>query len=249
VASDDFIARTLITGRPNRRMPALAAPGASLDPTAVTGLISFLREQLGSSPALRDLIALAPDPALGDRMYRDECASCHGAAGEGTPLGSPLAAADRVLTPERAYEATVRGVPNTAMPAYGSRPPEALAAVLRHIQALPRTGASRTTWIQSGGLTASADRGADLYGRICIGCHGPNGEGRVGPALANPAFREAASTDFIAATVMRGRSGTPMPSFGRDNVGYPRLTAPEVLDITAFIRERLGTAPPAQGVQ
>ena len=64
-----------------------------------------------------------------------------------------------------------------------------------------------------------------------------------------PAFRQAATPEFISMTVMRGRSGTPMPSFGRDNVGYPRLTAPEVLDLTAFIRERLGTPPPAQGAQ
>lgn len=247
VASDDFIARTLTTGRPNRRMPAFAAAGGALDATDVERLIVYLREQLGPAPALRDLNAQPPDPMLGERTYRDDCAACHGVAGEGTPLGSPLAAADRPLTLERAYEATVRGVPQTAMPAYRARPPAALAAVLRYIQTLPRTAANRAAW--TSGVEGSPEAGEALYARICIGCHGPNGEGKVGPALANPAFQQAASPEFIAATIVRGRAGTPMPSFGRDSVSYARLTATEVLDLTAFIRERLGKAPRAQGAQ
>jgi hypothetical protein len=40
-----------------------------------------------------------------------------------------------------------------------------------------------------------------------------------------------------------------MPSFGRDSAAYPRLTAAEVLDIAAFVRERLGRTPPAQGAR
>jgi mono/diheme cytochrome c family protein len=249
VASDEFIARTLTTGRPSRRMPAVAAPGGALDAAAVGGLIGFLREQLGPVPTQQALEALTPDPAIGAQTYRDECASCHGGAGEGSPLGPPLAPSDRLLTPERAYRATVRGVANTAMPAYGSRPPAALASVLRFVQALPKTGAARAVWTPGTGATVSADRGADAYARLCAGCHGAGGEGKSGPALANPAFRQAATPEFISMTVMRGRAGTPMPSFGRDNVGYPRLTAREVLDLTAYVRERLGTPPPAQGAQ
>jgi mono/diheme cytochrome c family protein len=249
VASDAFITSTLTTGRPNRRMPALGAPGASLGAEDIAGLIAFLRGRRPPAPTLDDLRAQPQDPALGRQTYRDDCAGCHGESGEGTALGSPLAAADLPLTMERAYDATVRGVAGTAMPAYGSRPAGALAAVLRHIQELPRTEASRKNWTAGAGHTADAERGAELYSRACAGCHGANGEGKVGPALANPGFQKAASAEYVAATVARGRAGTPMPSFGRDNVAYQRLTAPEILDLTAFVRERLSAPPRAQGAQ
>lgn len=241
VASDAFIANTLSTGRPNRRMPALAASGGALDRAAVTSLVALLRARLGPAPSLSDLSARPADPALGALVYHDECAACHGDRGEGTALGSPLAPADRPLTNDRAYDALVHGVPDTAMPAYSDRPAAALAAVLRHLQVLPRTAAIRATWVAGVG---AADRGADLYDRNCAGCHGPAGGGRVGPALANPGFLQAATSGYLAATIVRGRAGTPMPSFGRDSVGYARLTGDEVLDLTAYIRERLGRTPP-----
>jgi mono/diheme cytochrome c family protein len=244
VASDEFIVSTLRTGRPNRRMPALAAPGATLDDAAVTGIVAYLRGRLGVAPSQASLGAIPADIAVGVQTYRDDCAACHGDAGEGTSLGPPLAAADRPLSDERAYTATVHGVPGTAMPAYADRPPAALAAVLRFMKTLPRTGTSRAAWSLG---TGNAADGAALYGSTCAGCHGAAGEGKVGPALANPAFRQAATTAFIGATVVRGRAGTPMPSFGRDSAVHPRLTAREVLDVAAFVRDQLGRTPPVQG--
>lgn len=244
VATDEFITGTLTTGRPNRRMPAMGAPGGTLDPAAVTGLVALLRARLGPAPSLTDVLGLPADPARGARAYHDDCAACHGERGEGTALGSPLAAADRPLAADRAYDALVRGVPGTAMPAYSDRPAASLAAVLRFVQSLPRATATRASWAAGAG---SAERGADLYSRNCVGCHGQAGEGKVGPALANPAFLQASTGPYIAATIVRGRAGTPMPSFGRDNIGYARLTGDDALDLTAFVRERLGKAPRATG--
>jgi mono/diheme cytochrome c family protein len=51
-----------------------------------------------------------------------------------------------------------------------------------------------------------------------------------------------ATPEFIAATIVRGRAGTPMPAFGRDSAAYARLAAADVLDVTAYVRERLGPA-------
>jgi cytochrome c oxidase cbb3-type subunit 3 len=92
---------------------------------------------------------------------------------------------------------------------------------------------SRATWRLGPG---NAAHGKELYLRHCADCHGKQGAGKLGPALANSGFLKAASTEFIAATIIRGRSGTPMPAFGRDSVSYAKLTATEVLDIAAFIR-------------
>lgn len=244
VASDAFIRATLTAGRPARRMPALGAPGGTLDPDAVSSLVAWLRAKVGPVPTPDTLRAQVPDPVLGARMYHDECAACHGHRGEGTALGSPLAAADRTLDPGQAYAAVVHGVAGTAMSAYGDRPPASLAAVLAFVRSLPRTQAGRASWVIGSG---SVDAGADLYARHCLGCHGANGDGRIGPALANPAFLQAATPGFISATIARGRAGTPMPAFGRDNPGFARLTDADMLDLTAFIRERLGRTPRATG--
>ncbi len=130
------------------------------------------------------------------------------------------------------------------MSAYGDRDRVALASVLRHIQAFPRTPASRASWRFGRG---SPEAGAPVYERTCAGCHGASGEGRVGPALSNPALQQVATTEFLAATIVRGRTGTPMPSFGRDGASYSRLTAREVLDVAAYVREQL--AAPGQAAQ
>lgn len=246
VASDDFIATTLRGGRPNRRMPALAAPGGALDDRSVSLLIQYLRGQLGPRPSLAALKAEPADPALGAATYRNDCGTCHGDAGEGTPLGPPLAASDRPYDAQRAFDATLQGMRNTAMPAYSDRPPAVLAAVLRFTETLPRGTSSRASWRLGAG---DATSGSQIYAQVCAGCHGPRGEGKVGPALANPTFQQAATPEYIAATIVRGRAGTPMPSFGRDNPGFSRLTAADVLDVTAFVRDRLGKTPQAQGAQ
>lgn len=244
VASDAFITDTIVSGRPGRRMPALGASGGALDREAAADLVRWLRARLAPAPTLAELTAQPADADLGARVYRADCAVCHGDRGEGTALGTPLAPADRPLSADTVYAALVNGVPGTTMSAYGDRPAAALSSVLRVVLAMPRGSARRADWTAGAG---SAENGADLYGRHCLGCHGPAGEGRTGPALANPGFKAAASPAFIAATIARGRAGTPMPSFGRDSAGFARLSATDILDLTAFIRERLGSTPRATG--
>jgi mono/diheme cytochrome c family protein len=110
---------------------------------------------------------------------------------------------------------------------------------MSYLSTLPRATASRAAWKMGEGV---ADRGSNIYARQCAGCHGASGEGKLGPALGNPAFVNAASTSYLAATIMRGRSGTPMPSWARDNVNYPRLTAIEALDLAEYIRRGLAAS-------
>jgi mono/diheme cytochrome c family protein len=47
---------------------------------------------------------------------------------------------------------------------------------------------------------------------LCVGCHGTAGEGRVGigPSLVSASFLAAASDDFLARTITKGRTGTTM---------------------------------------
>jgi len=87
--------------------------------------------------------------------------------------------------------------------------------------------------------------GAEIYSHICQGCHMPDAQGAVGaghyPALAgNPRL---ASWQFVALTVVRGRSG--MPPFGRrgtDPIAFvgARLSDAEIAKVVNYVRSHFG---------
>ena len=74
--------------------------------------------------------------------------------------------------------------------------------------------------------------GAEIYDTHCAQCHGSQGEGGTGTALANPVFLATASDSFIRYTVANGRTGTPM-------AGYSEvLTETEIDNVVSFLRTR-----------
>ncbi len=244
VASDEFVMQTLQSGRPGRKMPGLAAAGASLSAEDAKALLGFLRG-FAVAHSWTDVERSPSDRALGERLYRADCATCHGERGEGTALGSPLTSADSRLRGRRdaVYRALMQGTPGTAMPRYTGYDVSSLRSLIDFTAALPAVEGKRAAWQKGPGQSAA---GATLFQRNCTGCHGANGEGGLGPALANSGFQRAASEEFIAATIVRGRAGTPMPAFGRDSVRFPRLSASEVLDLAAFVRSGLGAKAKAE---
>jgi mono/diheme cytochrome c family protein len=243
VASDPFILSTLETGRPERLMPAFAAAKGTLTTEETKSLVSFLRGRAPKAPAWSEVERAASNRVLGEQLYQGDCASCHGEGGEGTPLGSPLATPDR-RAPGRAalYRVLAEGVPGTAMPRYTRYSATEMRSLLDHTASLPSVAGSRARWAMGQGNTES---GRVLFEKTCAGCHGDQGQGKTGPALGSPGFQKAATEAFVAATVIRGRSGTPMPAFGRASVSYPKLTPQEVLDIAAFVKRGLSAKPEA----
>ncbi len=92
---------------------------------------------LGAGPPVPDVDWQAADLSLGNRLYTNNCASCHSSAGAGGALGRDTyaPALDRA-TPVQVAEA-VRIGPG-AMPRFGpdTFDDEALAAVVRYVQYL-----------------------------------------------------------------------------------------------------------------
>ena len=233
VATDQFILSTLQTGRPERKMPALAAPNDTLTSDEARSLVAFLRARAPRVPSLAEVERARPDRALGGQIYTADCAGCHGEHGQGTPLGSPLATTDRKAATRYAlYRSLAEGVASTVMPRYSGYDPAQLRSLLDYVGSLPAVSGKRAGWRKGQG---DSESGRLLFAKICAGCHGDQGQGKIGPALGSPGFQKAASEEFIAATVVRGRSGTPMPAFGRSSASYPQLTAQEVLDVAAFV--------------
>src|SRR5467141_1058691 len=58
-----------------------------------------------------------------------------------------------------------------------------------------------------------------LYGQNCAGCHGANGKGGAGIALANPVFLAIADDSVIRRTAANGVRGTAMPAFAQSAGG------------------------------
>jgi mono/diheme cytochrome c family protein len=83
--------------------------------------------------------------------------------------------------------------------------------------------------------------GEQIYDHICQGCHMPGGQGAVGagayPKLA--ANKKLVSWEFVAQTVLNGRSG--MPPFGVPaNQDSPsraaHLTDAQIADVVNYVR-------------
>ncbi|MBI4319732.1 MAG: c-type cytochrome [Chloroflexi bacterium] len=106
-------------------------------------------------------------------------------------------------------------------------------------------------------LDDAVTKGTRLYATVCMSCHGPKGEGVVGPPLNRAIFREGepdelkGTGDVIRETVRFGRPGTTVPSFLRADDGtvvsrtaMPAwsqekggpLTVQEIDEIVAFIQ-------------
>jgi mono/diheme cytochrome c family protein len=58
-----------------------------------------------------------------------------------------------------------------------------------------------------------------LYGQNCAGCHGLDGKGGAGIALANPVFLAIADDGVIRRTAANGTPGTAMPAFAQSAGG------------------------------
>jgi mono/diheme cytochrome c family protein len=63
----------------------------------------------------------------------------------------------------------------------------------------------------------------------CIGCHGANAEGGVGPKLAGTAL----TLEEVQKVVRNGRAGTAMMAFGESQISDKELT-----DIYAWLKSQ-----------
>lgn len=111
---------------------------------------------------------------------------------------------------------------------------------------------NRTDQLANSQLAASAATGQQLYGQYCSICHGPLGEGCIGPAINRAEWRDinvggskdadlVAAHDLIVKTIHQGRQGIQpnpqipnMPAWGQDNGGP--LNDQQIESLTAFLQ-------------
>jgi cytochrome c oxidase cbb3-type subunit 3 len=154
--------------------------------------------------------AVAADPKgrqIGERIFLNNCAQCHGSDAHGSRGFPNLADSEWMYGGEAAtIETTITNGRNGTMPPMAAAVggPEDVADVAHYVLSLS----------DSAHDSARAARGKAKFA-ICAACHGPEGKGnqQIGaPDLTNKIWLYGGSVASITETVTRGRQGA-MPAW------------------------------------
>lgn len=149
---------------------------------------------------------------MGQRLFSNNCAVCHGSAARGA-IGFPNLTDDAWIwggEPEQILQTIHQGRQN-AMPAKGLMPNmsnDQVEAVVNYV--LSFSGRERDP--------ALAEQGSAIFAQACAGCHGPDAKGNptVGaPNLTDDAWLYGSTYEWIKETVTYGRQNQMPAQEGR----------------------------------
>jgi len=236
-ASDEYLYKTIVNGRGNTAMPGWG----HFTSKDTADILAFLKSWQDAPERRGSFAAAEGDVTRGEEKYHYLCSRCHGIYGQGDTGPSIInvdfldAASDFFLA-----EMIAKGRQGTAMLGWStavSKQVQLSAKDIADVIAFLRhSAANPPDVIYPGPSFGSAEQGNILFQRLCVECHGKNGEGSLAPALNNQELLNAATNGFLYATISRGRAGTEMPSWGRRSDKFPRLSSEERHDVTAFLR-------------
>jgi mono/diheme cytochrome c family protein len=180
---------------------------------------------------------------VGQKLFASNCSPCHGDFGEGgvNPTRSgdiiaPISTSEFLKTRDdfTLHSIIAQGQPNFGMSPFGSSygghleddEIDAIVAYIRSWEANPPV--ELPPEVASSQL---ALEGVDVYKDLCAQCHGPNGEGGVGPSLSDPKFQDSNSDEDIFNTINKGHAATPMIGWGEI------LSADQIEQLVKYIRQ------------
>jgi len=198
--------------------------------------------------------AVGPPLELGQQLFDQNCASCHGDFGEGGPnptrqgdVIAPISSAEYLNTRD---DATLRAVIAQGQPNFGMAPfgianggplddedIDAIVAFIRSWESNPPVEVPPEVAVSELPLSS-----AELYQSVCAQCHGTKGEGLIGPSLRDPKFQAANSDQEIFDTINLGHPATPMIAWGEV------LTSSQIQQLIQYIRGFEEGAPSEAGV-
>jgi mono/diheme cytochrome c family protein len=222
-ASDDLLFSLVRTGVPGTAMPAWSQSfGGPLTDEEIREAVAFVRSW---EPEATDIGSEdpEPDPARGAEIFESICFACHGINGEGTEIAPALKDAVRLATFDDDWyrETIAMGRPSRGMPTWGTvLSPDQIDDLVALIG----------LWREGGSVSVEEPEGDELYAEFCAACHGPSGEGGIGPALVDNEFVASQNEAELAELISSGRADTAMPGF------EGRLSDLEVAAIVAFLQ-------------
>jgi cbb3-type cytochrome c oxidase subunit III len=231
-----------------------------LSDAEIAAVLTYVRSAWGNGAAAvsADQVAAARQPSAlsGQALFAAHCATCHQPMGQGTAEYPPLAgnpvvsAADpsamiAIIVNGRSGSLTVNGhAYNGQMPTWsGQLSNSDIASVATYVRSAWGNGASPVTeqQVAAAGTPVSAQVGASVYAKNCAACHGANGIGGIGPALAeNPHVNIGDPTNMLT-TILQGRS--LMPSW------RGQLSASDIASVATYVRSSWGNSVSAVTIQ
>jgi len=184
------------------------------------------------------------DPARGGELYVQNCAVCHGVDGQGR-IGASLEAFPGIDAGAAMEAVIASGVPGSVMPAWGrtgggplsEQDIRDLAAYVlgafggtQPIAPLPSYEAPEIPALPE--VDGDPSAGAVVYRANCVMCHGDQGQGRFGVALAKT-WPVTDPPTYIRQVASQGIDGSTMPAWSQADGGP--LTDEEIADVAAFI--------------
>ena len=198
-----------------------------------------------------------PSQILGFKeLFTANCSGCHGRDGNfgpAPPLNDPLFV--EIISREQLARVVENGRAGTPMPPFakshgGSLTRDQIDVLVDGIRShwrgdKPMEGSppAYASAEIGGTLPGSRDRGAEVFGRACAGCHGANGLGTIRDGVAtniinSAAFLSLISNQAIRRIIITGRADLGMPTYaahtGRPNDFQP-LTTADINDLVALL--------------
>ncbi|NOX53971.1 MAG: c-type cytochrome [Planctomycetes bacterium] len=254
VATDEFLARTIVHGRAGTAMPSWK----HLTADEVSDLLAFLRTWEHKPPSKKTVLEkLAKGKPsrrslrIGQVLYRSNCATCHGQKGQGA-LGPSLNtdAFLAIVDDEYLYTAIVEGHPGTAMPFWKHLEEDDLVDLINYLRSFNKRNRRELKPFLARG---DWDRGRIIFEGACAGCHGQHAEGGTGPQLRNPVFLASATDAMLREWIANGRPNTEMRPCRKGGFGVVELTDSQIEDVISYLRRLQDTSHevtfrPAKGI-
>jgi cbb3-type cytochrome c oxidase subunit III len=231
-----------------------------LSDAEIAAVLTYVRSAWhNSAPAVSaDQVAAAraPEALSGEALFAAKCATCHQPSGQGTAVFPPLAANPVVTASDpnamiavivngRTGPLNVNGKTfNGQMPTWkGQLSNSDIASVATYVRSAWGNNASGVTedQVAAAGSPVSAQVGAGVFAKNCAACHGANGQGGIGPALAENPHVNIANPTAMLTTILQGRN--VMPSW------RGQLSASDIASVATFIRSSWGNRVGAVTVQ
>jgi len=212
--------------------------------------------QLDALVSFTESAARGTSTEVGQVLFAQYCSGCHGEFGEGGPnparvgdVIAPISSAEYLRTRDDITLRSIisQGQPNFGMSPFGSsyggplddEQVDAIVAFLRSWQANPPVELPPEIDVQTVSVSPS-----EIYADLCAQCHGPNGEGGIGPAMNTLTFQNTRTDAQLFSSISEGHAATPMIAWGEI------LTSDQIEGMVRFIRgfkPTSGTPPSTAG--
>lgn len=184
----------------------------------------------------------------GVSIFAANCKVCHGQYGEGGPnptrpgdIIAPISSAEYLKTRD---DATLQNIISQGQPDFGMSPfgasnggplssdqIDAVVAFIRSWEANPPVELPVTPNANnSTGSVQSNLNGAQIFTDVCSSCHGPQGEGAIGPALNTQEFQSRYDDQTMFDVIHSGHDATAMIAWG------DLLTSTQIQQLVRYIR-------------